>query len=744
MKKILCCRSVQSIRYAAMLAVLSLMTCLAHAAYFPNMVYGAKTQIAPGVTWQRATNPSPAQRIVIIEVDMTNRNVELVPVFKAAGNVANSSNEKTSSMAARSDAVAAINAGYYHITAGDGYLMTNSYVEIDGVFIGGTNSSMKPENNRSVLGFSGNHHAIAKRTKLNSSFVPADPTDWDKIVDAIGGRGHFITSGGVVITQDNEGTSSSHYDSLNPRTLIGYKASPYKVYLVTVDGRQSGVAEGMTYTQLAQLMADLGVEQSISLDGGGSTTAWIKGSGVVNTPSDGSERSVVTAWCVLSANTMDNTVEEVEVTGSWATDTLSAQKYYLDQLITDNTAGAASVKWTPNLAEDGLYKVYAWWTSEPGRATAAPYEIVHANGTSTMYANQTTKGGKWNLLGIFPFHAGAGGSVTLRNTATGTISADAVRFVRISAIPAPITPGYIVTGNLYQTDFETDVSSDFNVSQHIAGDNSINFSYDYSTFSQQGGGFPTSIPQSPGSTGAGTKALRMAVNLNNGVVNGITATLAAITPPGRTLSTTNMRITFDAWINYNGGVGGGTGSTEWMTFGGSADPARVAMANSDYAGANQPFSGFYFAISGEGGSSTDYRYYDGNGTGGATGNNAARANYLGNASVNSSSFSSIFPEGEYETSGAPGKAWNKFEIVSLNGKLRLLVTRPDGFQILLCDWFTPNTSATLTGLLPHFGTMDLNAGVASPGQDNFVLYDNLKVDAIAPTPPSNIDDWGLY
>lgn len=737
MKKIMC-------RCVVVLAVLCLMTSLAQAAYYPNMVYGAKTQVAPGVTWQRATNASPAQKIVIIEVDMTNRNVELVPVLKSAGNVANTSNERTSSMAGRTDAVAAVNAGYYSVTAGDGYVMTNSYLEIDGVFLGGSNILMRPESNRSVLGFSGNHHAIAKRTKLSTAFVPADPTNWDKIVDAIAGRGHFVTAGGVVITQDNEGTTESHYNVRNPRTVIGYTASPYKVYLVTVDGRQAGIAEGMTYTELAQLMADLGVEQSVSLDGGGSTTAWIKGSGVVNVGSDGSERAVVTAWCVVSGNTMDNTVEEVDVMGSWVTDSTSSQKYYLDQLITDSTSGTASVKWTPDLAEDGLYKVYAWWTSEAGRATVAPYEVVHANGTSTMYANQSANGGKWNLLGIFPFHVGTGGSVTLRNTAPGTVSADAVRFVRISDIPAPIVPGYILTGTLYQTDFETDVSSNFIISQQTAGDNSYNFSYDYSAFAQQGGGFPASIPQSPGSTGAGTKALRMAINLNNGVVNGITATLTGVTPPGRTLSTTNMRITFDAWINYNGGSGGGTGSTEWMTFGGSADSARVAMANSDYAGANQPFNGFYFAMSGEGGSSTDYRYYDGNGTGGATGNNAARANYLGSAAVNSSSFTSIFPGGEYETAGAPGKAWNRFEIVSLNGKLRLLVTRPDGFQVLLCDWFTPNTNATLTGLLPHLGTMDLNATSANPGQDNFVLYDNLKVETISPVPPSGIEDWTLF
>lgn len=718
--------------------MLSLLS-VSFSAYYPNMVYGQKNQIAPGVTWQAATNPSPAQHIYIIEVDMTNRNVEILPVFKASGNVASSTNERTSSMAARSDAIAAINAGYYNVTSGDpGYLMTNSYTEIDGIFIGGSGASMRPESNRSVLGFSGNHQAITKRTKLSTTFVPADPTNWDKIVDAIAGRGHFETSGGVVVVQDNEGTTSSHYDTRNPRTVIGYSSNPYKAFLVAVDGRAAGVSEGMTYTELAQLMADLGVEQSVSLDGGGSTTAWVKGLGVINTPSDGSERSVVSAWVVVPANTLDNTVDEVTVEGSWTTDTLHTQKYYLDQLVTDNTSGAASVKWTPNLGEDGLYKVYAWWTSESGRVTAAPYEIVHADGTITMTANQTTNGGKWNLLGIFPFHAGSSGSVTLRNTAVGTVSADAVRFVRISDIPAPIEPGYTVTGTLYEADFESDQSSYFTVSQQVAGDNSINFQYDYSTFAQQGGLFPTQILKSPNSLGTGTKALRMAVNLNNNTVNGITATLSGLT------GQSNIRITFDAWINYNGGSGGGSGSTEYMTFGASADPTKVTLASSDYiSGSNQPFSGFYFGISGEGGSSQDYRYYDGNGTGGANGNNASRANFLGSAALNNTSFTSVFPSGQFETAGSPGKAWNRWEIVLLDGKIRLIVTKPDGLKVLLCDWFTPNANATLMGLLPCLGTMDANSTSANPGSDNFVLYDNLKVESISAV-VAKISEWNIY
>src|SRR5690606_3883246 len=76
---------------------------------------------------------------------------------------------------------------------------------------------------------------------------------------------------------------------------------PDRVWLVTVDGRHTS-SVGMTYTELARLMADLGVAQSISLDGGGSTTAWVRGRGVVNRLSDGSERAVGSAWAVVQVS----------------------------------------------------------------------------------------------------------------------------------------------------------------------------------------------------------------------------------------------------------------------------------------------------------------------------------------------------------------------------------------------------------------------------------------------------------
>ncbi|MEO9804090.1 MAG: phosphodiester glycosidase family protein [Reichenbachiella sp.] len=80
-------------------------------------------------------------------------------------------------------------------------------------------------------------------------------------------------------------------DSFNlmrhPRSAFG-TTKKGKVIMVTVDGRTTQAA-GMTIPELAGLMRELGCESAVNLDGGGSTSLWIKNEGkdgVVNYPSD--------------------------------------------------------------------------------------------------------------------------------------------------------------------------------------------------------------------------------------------------------------------------------------------------------------------------------------------------------------------------------------------------------------------------------------------------------------------------
>jgi hypothetical protein len=101
--------------------------------------------------------------------------------------------------------------------------------------------------------------------------------------------------------------SASFDNTLNPRTAIGI-APGNKLILLTVDGRQPGVSEGLTTPELADLLhADYGVTDAINLDGGGSTTLAMADPsprlvnvpvGVSNVP--GSERPVGSSLAVFA------------------------------------------------------------------------------------------------------------------------------------------------------------------------------------------------------------------------------------------------------------------------------------------------------------------------------------------------------------------------------------------------------------------------------------------------------------
>lgn len=83
-----------------------------------------------------------------------------------------------------------------------------------------------------------------------------------------------------------------------PRTAVGVDPDGDRLWLVVVDGRRSGTAEGMTLPELARLLQALGVKDALNLDGGGSSVMVVRGQ-VVNRPSDlQGERSVVNALVV--------------------------------------------------------------------------------------------------------------------------------------------------------------------------------------------------------------------------------------------------------------------------------------------------------------------------------------------------------------------------------------------------------------------------------------------------------------
>ena len=81
----------------------------------------------------------------------------------------------------------------------------------------------------------------------------------------------------------------------HPRTAAGVTADGHTLILLTIDGRQPGHSLGVTLPELADLMIELGAAEAVNLDGGGSTSFYLRradGSVVTNQPSGGKWRPV--------------------------------------------------------------------------------------------------------------------------------------------------------------------------------------------------------------------------------------------------------------------------------------------------------------------------------------------------------------------------------------------------------------------------------------------------------------------
>lgn len=107
-----------------------------------------------------------------------------------------------------------------------------------------------------------------------------------------------VVSGQPTLVWDGQirDNPNAHCGVRRARTATGFSQSMETMYLAVVDERNGST--GMTCNQLAGLMQSLGAYSALNQDGGGSSTMFVKGQGVISSPSDGSQRSVVTHWGV--------------------------------------------------------------------------------------------------------------------------------------------------------------------------------------------------------------------------------------------------------------------------------------------------------------------------------------------------------------------------------------------------------------------------------------------------------------
>ena len=189
------------------------------------------------------------QNINIIEIDGRKKNIKY-------GIAAENPNKKLSKIAKEHKAEAAINGSYFNMLEGQSVC----YLRLNGNVIDTTSSSE----------FNGRTNGIVLIDKQKIEIEA-----WNKSKEIAGTK--FPTA-----------LAQSFINTKHPRSAICITRDK-KILLVTVDGRHEGNAIGINIRELAHLVKLLGAYDALNLDGGGSTSLWLKQAeenGIVNCPSD--------------------------------------------------------------------------------------------------------------------------------------------------------------------------------------------------------------------------------------------------------------------------------------------------------------------------------------------------------------------------------------------------------------------------------------------------------------------------
>ena len=112
---------------------------------------------------------------------------------------------------------------------------------------------------------------IGKDNKAHIVAAPVGSETLHGVDQAISGFYPLMLEGKIVV-DENDIPAKRH-----PRTAVGVSQDRKYIYLVVVDGRQTGFSEGVTLLELAQQMRALAAYEALNLDGGGSTTLVLEG-----------------------------------------------------------------------------------------------------------------------------------------------------------------------------------------------------------------------------------------------------------------------------------------------------------------------------------------------------------------------------------------------------------------------------------------------------------------------------------
>ena len=213
---------------------------------------------------------SSNQSISVIDIDLNNAPVEIDFPWT-------SSRELTSKLASDANAICAVNGTFFDVTNGGSV----EYFKKDNIVVAETTDPDHGFRDEAAL-------SLKSDGTVEITAIPSSDS-WNEYYTNTSYKS--MISAGPWILDDGD---SINYESVSfntkrhPRTFVGLTLNNH-LKLVTVDGRSSGNAEGMSIGELQTLASALDCYDALNFDGGGSTTMWIDNkpfNGVVNYPTD--------------------------------------------------------------------------------------------------------------------------------------------------------------------------------------------------------------------------------------------------------------------------------------------------------------------------------------------------------------------------------------------------------------------------------------------------------------------------
>ncbi|MBB4037040.1 exopolysaccharide biosynthesis protein [Dysgonomonas hofstadii] len=211
-----------------------------------------------------------AMKVFVFEVDLTNQNISIEASMPKGGTSFGMQQMTKQATYVDKDGHkvwAGVNADFYNMTTG---------VPQGIVYRNGT--AVKTTFQDAVC----TYFAITKDGKAIVAGQDVFEDIKDDIQEAVGGRVWLVQDGAIVKQTDA---------TVEPRTCIGVSKDGTKVYIMAIDGRNFWYSNGMAYGEMGQCLKALGTENGINLDGGGSTTFFIR-----NTPDFADDRFEIRNW----------------------------------------------------------------------------------------------------------------------------------------------------------------------------------------------------------------------------------------------------------------------------------------------------------------------------------------------------------------------------------------------------------------------------------------------------------------